>query len=127
MANKPDTLRYVVLITAIPLALALAFLLISLPDGWASQAAPPNHPSRTTSNWDIQTVDSTGSVGRYTSLALDGNGHPHISYYDFDAHDLKYTKRNAPVPEFVLGAGLMVGVTILGVLIIIHRKSRREP
>ncbi|MBC8447726.1 MAG: carboxypeptidase regulatory-like domain-containing protein [Chloroflexi bacterium] len=47
------------------------------------------------SGWHIETVDREGDVGLCTSLALDGNGHPHISYYDSAPNgDLKYAYWN---------------------------------
>jgi len=44
--------------------------------------------------WHIETVDSAGIVGEYTSLALDSSGYPHISYYDQTNADLKYASWN---------------------------------
>lgn len=46
------------------------------------------------SSWDIQTVDSAGTVGWYSSLALDGNGNPHISYTHYTNDELKYAVFN---------------------------------
>jgi len=40
-------------------------------------------------SWHIETVDSAGYVGWYTSIALDSSGHPHISYLSIPG-DLKY-------------------------------------
>jgi len=40
--------------------------------------------------WHLQTVDNSGWVGQGTSLALDSNGNPHISYCDRDNENLKY-------------------------------------
>lgn len=44
--------------------------------------------------WKTETVDSLGVVGRFTSLALDSNYYPHITYYDDTADDLRYIKWN---------------------------------
>jgi len=44
--------------------------------------------------WDIQTVDSEGFVGSYSSMALDSSGNPHISYRDNTNKALKYARWN---------------------------------
>ena len=42
------------------------------------------------SNWDIVSVDTTGTVGPYNSIAIDSNDGIHISYKDYTNDDLKY-------------------------------------
>jgi len=44
----------------------------------------------TASNWNDVTVDTTGVVGYYTSIAIDSNDAVHISYHDNTNEDLKY-------------------------------------
>ena len=46
------------------------------------------------SEWQIEIVDSEGSVGITPSLALDSNDYPHISYNDHTNEDLKYVSWN---------------------------------
>jgi hypothetical protein len=45
-----------------------------------------------TIGWIIETADSNGDIGSYSSLVLDSNGHPHISYYDSTNGALKYAE-----------------------------------
>jgi hypothetical protein len=47
------------------------------------------------SGWLIQTVDSPGNVGKYTSLQLDSQGYAHIAYYREYDRDLKYAYQDA--------------------------------
>jgi hypothetical protein len=44
--------------------------------------------------WTIETVDSTGDVGKFTSLALDDSNRPHIAYFDEDLDDLMYATKS---------------------------------
>jgi uncharacterized repeat protein (TIGR01451 family) len=46
----------------------------------------------TGSAWDIQNVDSEGHLGPSSSLALDADGRPHISYPDQSNNALKYAR-----------------------------------
>ena len=50
---------------------------------------------QTGGGWQLETVDSIGSVGLYPSLALDRDGYAHISYYDETNKDLKYAYQDA--------------------------------
>jgi hypothetical protein len=44
-------------------------------------------------SWSIETVDSEENMGYFTSIALDANGHPHISYYaGLPNENLKYAR-----------------------------------
>ncbi|MBI2560020.1 MAG: hypothetical protein HYW14_02675 [Planctomycetes bacterium] len=44
-------------------------------------------PCPGTCDWQTETVDSNGHVGRYTSLAYDSSGNPAISYYEDKSGD----------------------------------------
>ncbi len=46
-------------------------------------------------DWQIETVDFVGTLGGYeTSMALDSQDRPHISYYQWNDETLKYAHRN---------------------------------
>jgi hypothetical protein len=50
------------------------------------------------SSWETQTVDAGGDVGKYTSLAIDSQNNPHISYYNETGAYLKYASIESPNP-----------------------------
>ena len=41
-------------------------------------------------SWKIDRVDTNWASGSYSSIAVDGAGSPHISYYDYTNRDPKY-------------------------------------
>jgi hypothetical protein len=69
----------------------------------------------TVSGWLVETVDSEGIVGKYTSLAFDSGGNPAISYYDATNEKVKYARHNgtAWIIENVDDAGSLGGETSL--------------
>jgi hypothetical protein len=53
-------------------------------------AASANGSCDQTGDWSTLIVDAGGTVGLWTSIALDANENPMISYYDSANHDLKF-------------------------------------
>ncbi len=49
---------------------------------------------RDSSDWQVEFVDTTGSLGKYSSIVLDDSGRPRISFRDSSNDDLKYAVRN---------------------------------
>ena len=62
-------------------------------------------------NWNVQTVDSAEEVGWGSSLPLDGNGNPWISYCDWTNKDLKYATGLTPEPKPSFYADFLVSPT----------------
>jgi hypothetical protein len=53
------------------------------------------------SSWETQTVDAGSGAGRYTSLAIDSQNNPNISYYNETGAYLKYASIESPGPRAV--------------------------
>ena len=47
------------------------------------------------SQWAISTIDTTGDVGKHTSITTDANKKEHISYYDITNMKLKYATNSS--------------------------------
>jgi len=65
---------------------------LQVSNAWGSDDFPFTLIAR---NWHIETVDSEGAVGYYTSIAVDSGGYPHVSYLDYTNDDLKYAYMDA--------------------------------
>src|ERR1035437_8137053 len=55
---------------------------------------PPHLRTKSGTTRAVKTVDSSGDVGAYTSIKLDSNNRPYISYYDAANKTLKLAKWN---------------------------------
>lgn len=65
--------------------------------------------------WYTETVDADGATGKFNSLALDGQDHPHISYSEVNEGDLRYAYFDGSdwqisKPETHRGSGGWVGL-----------------
>ena len=59
-----------------------------------------------TSDWSTEAVDAAGAVGLNTSIAVDADGDPIISYYDYTNADLKFAIGSPPSPPPTATAGI---------------------
>jgi len=58
--------------------------------GWICAIVVLSLSRASADDWTIEVVDAEGYVGAYTSIILDAEGFPHISYYDGTNEDLRY-------------------------------------
>ena len=63
--------------------------------------------------WALETIDSAGKVGAYTSIEVDAAGKPRISYYNISGGDLKYAEKDS---DGVWAIETVDGSTALGQL-----------
>lgn len=85
------------------LAVVFVFLLPAIAVVDLTRSGPWDPPQNLTDTFDLkyatlgvafetEFVDSRGNIGLYTSIALDSNDYPHISYYDETDGDLRYVR-----------------------------------
>jgi hypothetical protein len=80
----------------------------------------------TGSGWEFEIIDNEGWVGGETSLALDENNRPHISYFDYDYRNLKYATLSEaiqpiepqprPIVKIAAIISVIAVVAVLGIL-----------
>jgi hypothetical protein len=59
-------------------------------DDGGKNLAYATRPSATSGSWTFRTVDGGSQVGTYSSISLELNGNPHISYYESEFANLKH-------------------------------------
>jgi hypothetical protein len=68
---------------------------------------------RSGTTWTNTIIESTGDIGQCSSVALDPDGYPHLTYFDATNAKLKYARyqANAWAPAFTTTSVTAVGIT----------------
>ena len=68
------------------IGVSICTVVLFLISGWSIAAESALH------GWEITVVDSGGNVGQYSSLAIDSEGYPCISYYNSSSGNLQFAR-----------------------------------